>query len=141
MRQRRWMELFCDYGCETKYHIGKANIVVDAWRRKVGVKPRRVRDIRRTIQAEISENIEKLIVTKLLEFSVGDHVMMKVSPWKRVVRFGKKGELAPRYIGPFEILKRIGPVAYRLRLLDELSIRNYLSGVKISSKPEIALIL
>nr|GFA24180.1 putative reverse transcriptase domain-containing protein [Tanacetum cinerariifolium]GFA32240.1 putative reverse transcriptase domain-containing protein [Tanacetum cinerariifolium] len=45
MRQRRWMKLFSDYGCETKYHRGKANIVVDAWRRKGGVKPRRVRDI------------------------------------------------------------------------------------------------
>ncbi|GJT79322.1 putative reverse transcriptase domain-containing protein [Tanacetum coccineum] len=47
----------------------------------------------------------------------------------RVVRFGKKGELSPRYIGPFEILERIGPVAYRLRLPDELSIGSYLSGV------------
>ncbi|GJY09804.1 hypothetical protein Tco_0377989 [Tanacetum coccineum] len=73
---------------------------------------------------------------KILGFSVGDHVMMKVSPWKGVVRFDKKGELAPRYIGPFEILERIGPVAYRLRLPDELSIRSYLSGVKITSKPE-----
>nr|GEX34292.1 hypothetical protein [Tanacetum cinerariifolium] len=45
MRQRQWMELFSDYGCETKYHMGKVNIVVDAWRRKRGVKPRRVRDI------------------------------------------------------------------------------------------------
>nr|GEU98417.1 reverse transcriptase domain-containing protein [Tanacetum cinerariifolium] len=45
MRQRRWMELFSDYGCETNYHMGKANIVADAWRRKGGVKPRRVRDI------------------------------------------------------------------------------------------------
>nr|GEX09718.1 hypothetical protein [Tanacetum cinerariifolium] len=42
MRQRRWMELFSDYGYETKYHMGKANIVVDAWRKKGGVKPRRV---------------------------------------------------------------------------------------------------
>ncbi|GKF94399.1 hypothetical protein Tco_0284099, partial [Tanacetum coccineum] len=71
---------------------------------------------------------------KLLGFSVGDHVMMKVSPWKGVVRFGKKGELAPSYIGPFEILERIGPVAYQLRLPDELSIGSYLSGVKVSSK-------
>nr|GEX38080.1 putative reverse transcriptase domain, ribonuclease H-like domain, aspartic peptidase domain protein [Tanacetum cinerariifolium] len=55
------------------------------------------------------------------EFSVGDHVMMKVSPWKGVIRFGKKGKLAPRYVGPFDILKRIGPVAYRLRLPEELS--------------------
>ncbi|GKE81528.1 putative reverse transcriptase domain-containing protein, partial [Tanacetum coccineum] len=48
-------------------------------------------------------------------------VLLKVSPWKGVVHFGKKGKLAPRYVGPFEILDRIGLVAYRLRLLEELS--------------------
>ncbi|GJX67330.1 reverse transcriptase domain-containing protein [Tanacetum coccineum] len=58
---------------------------------------------------------------KPLEFEVGDRVMLKVSPWKGVIRFGKKGKLAPRYVGPFEILERIGPVAYRLRLPEELS--------------------
>ncbi|GKF49098.1 hypothetical protein Tco_0142349 [Tanacetum coccineum] len=58
---------------------------------------------------------------KPLEFSVGDQVLLKVSPWKGVVRFGKKGKLAPRYVGPFEIIERIGPVAYRLRLPQELS--------------------
>ncbi|GKC30925.1 putative reverse transcriptase domain-containing protein [Tanacetum coccineum] len=58
---------------------------------------------------------------KPLEFQVGDHVMLKVSPWKGVVRFGKKGKLAPRFVGPFEILERIGLVAYRLRLPKELS--------------------
>ncbi|GKE32132.1 putative reverse transcriptase domain-containing protein [Tanacetum coccineum] len=58
---------------------------------------------------------------KPLEFEVGDRVMLKVSPWKGVIRFGKKGKLAPRYVGPFEILKRVGPVAYRLRLPEELS--------------------
>ncbi|KAD5803342.1 hypothetical protein E3N88_14702 [Mikania micrantha] len=58
---------------------------------------------------------------KPLEFDVGDRVMLKVSPWKGVVRFGAKGKLAPRYVGPFEITQRIGPVAYRLRLPDELS--------------------
>ncbi|GJR92871.1 hypothetical protein Tco_0265045 [Tanacetum coccineum] len=44
---------------------------------------------------------------KPLEFSVGDYVLLKVSPWKGVVRFGKKGKLAPRFIGPFEIIKKI----------------------------------
>ncbi|GJU59701.1 reverse transcriptase domain-containing protein [Tanacetum coccineum] len=58
---------------------------------------------------------------KPLEFSVGDQVLLKVSPWKGVVRFGKKGKLAPRFVGPFEITERIGPVAYRLRLPEELN--------------------
>ncbi|KAD7477697.1 hypothetical protein E3N88_00833 [Mikania micrantha] len=47
--------------------------------------------------------------------------MLKVSPWKGVVRFAKKGKLTTRYMGPFEIIERIGPVAYRLSLPDELS--------------------
>nr|GEU49514.1 putative reverse transcriptase domain-containing protein [Tanacetum cinerariifolium] len=58
---------------------------------------------------------------KPFEFQVGDHVMLKVSPWKDVVRFGKKGKLAPRFVRHFEILERIGPVAYRLRLPEESS--------------------
>ncbi|GJR67699.1 putative reverse transcriptase domain-containing protein [Tanacetum coccineum] len=58
---------------------------------------------------------------KPLEFEVGERVMLKVSPWKGVIRFGKKGKLAPRYVGPFEILERICPVAYRLRFPEELS--------------------
>nr|GEU98061.1 putative reverse transcriptase domain-containing protein [Tanacetum cinerariifolium] len=55
-----------------------------------------------------------------LEFSVGDKVLLKVSPRKGVVRFGKRGKLSPRYVGPFEIVERVGPVAYRLRLPKEL---------------------
>ncbi|GKC87780.1 putative reverse transcriptase domain-containing protein [Tanacetum coccineum] len=58
---------------------------------------------------------------KPLEFEVGDRVLLKVSSWKGVVRFRRKGKLAPRYMGPFEILERIGLVAYRLRLSEELS--------------------
>ncbi|KAD4180307.1 hypothetical protein E3N88_28898 [Mikania micrantha] len=58
---------------------------------------------------------------KPLEFQVGDRVMLKVFPWKGVDRFGAKGKLAPRYVGPFEINQHIGPVAYRLRLPNELS--------------------
>ncbi|GJY28893.1 putative nucleotidyltransferase, ribonuclease H [Tanacetum coccineum] len=57
---------------------------------------------------------------KPLEFSVGDYVLLKVSPWKGVVRFGKKGKLAPRFVGPFKIVEKVGPVAYRLDLPEEL---------------------
>ncbi|GKE65299.1 hypothetical protein Tco_1519460, partial [Tanacetum coccineum] len=52
---------------------------------------------------------------------VGDKVMLKVSPWKGVVRFGKQGKLNPRYVGPFKVLERIGSVAYKLELSEELS--------------------
>ncbi|GJV63589.1 putative reverse transcriptase domain-containing protein [Tanacetum coccineum] len=58
---------------------------------------------------------------KPLEFQIGDRVMLKVSPRKGVIRFGKRGKLNPRYIGPFKILERIGLVAYTLELPKELS--------------------
>ncbi|KAL8260977.1 hypothetical protein R6Q59_025026 [Mikania micrantha] len=58
---------------------------------------------------------------KPLEFEVDDMVLLKVSPWKGVVRFGKKGKLAPRYVGPFKILEQVGKVAYKLDLPPELS--------------------
>ncbi|GJT75824.1 putative reverse transcriptase domain-containing protein [Tanacetum coccineum] len=56
---------------------------------------------------------------KPLEFSVGDHVLLKVSPWKCVVRFGKKGKLAHRFVGPFEITERIGLVDAKLNFVEE----------------------
>ena len=56
-----------------------------------------------------------------VEFQVGDYVFLKVSPMKGVMRFGKKEKLAPRYIGPFEMLERIGIFAYRLALPPDMS--------------------
>ncbi|KAL4032926.1 hypothetical protein IC575_006009 [Cucumis melo] len=53
---------------------------------------------------------------KDLEFEVGDMVFLKVAPMKGVLRFEKKGKLSPRFVGPFEILERIGALAYRLAL-------------------------
>ncbi|GKB08719.1 putative reverse transcriptase domain-containing protein [Tanacetum coccineum] len=58
---------------------------------------------------------------KPLEFQVGDRVMLKVSPWKGVVCFRKRGKLNPRYIGPFKVLAKVGTVAYRLELPQQLS--------------------
>ncbi|GKB78178.1 hypothetical protein Tco_0945073 [Tanacetum coccineum] len=56
-----------------------------------------------------------------MEFQVGDRVMLKVSPWKGVVRFGKQGKLNPRYVGPFKVLEKVGSVDYKLELPQELN--------------------
>ncbi|GJW95497.1 putative reverse transcriptase domain-containing protein [Tanacetum coccineum] len=237
MRQRRWIELFCDYDCEIRYHPGKANVVADALSRKEKVKPKRVRAMNMTFQSSIKDRIlaaqkaacdesaglqkgldkmdrlarlylneiaarhgvpisiifdcdsrftsrfwqsmQEALETRLdmstayhpqtdvefsyinsyhssvrcalfealygrkcrsqimwaevgkgqligterrkpLEFSIGDYVLLKVSPWKGVVRFEKKRKLAPRFVGPFEIIKKVGPMAYRLDLHEEL---------------------
>ena len=56
-----------------------------------------------------------------LQFEIGDRVFLKISPWKGVLRFGKRGKLNPRYIGLYEIVSKVGPVAYKLKLPLELS--------------------
>ncbi|GJZ19076.1 putative reverse transcriptase domain-containing protein [Tanacetum coccineum] len=58
---------------------------------------------------------------KPMEFQVGDRVMLKVSPWKGVVHFGKRGKINPKYVVPFKVLERVGDVAYKLELPKELS--------------------
>ncbi|GJY04743.1 hypothetical protein Tco_0370683, partial [Tanacetum coccineum] len=202
-----WIKLYSKYEYEIRYHPGKANVVIDALRRKERVKPRRafkkenvlterlygldchmekkedeslyfmdriyvmlagndengnaaesVRDAigfeyclasssgwtnyhssiwcapfealygrkcrSPVLWAEIGES--SLIGPELVQettdkvFEVGDRVMLKVLPWKGDIRFRKKGKLAPRYVGLFEIRERIGLVAYRLRLPEEL---------------------
>ena len=56
-----------------------------------------------------------------LEFNIGDLVYLKISPMKGVMRFGRKGKLSPRYVGPYEILQRVGEVTYELALPAELA--------------------
>nr|GEX00444.1 putative reverse transcriptase domain-containing protein [Tanacetum cinerariifolium] len=68
-----------------------------------------------------------------MEFQVRDRVMLKFSPWKGVVRFGKRGKLNPRYVGPFKVLEKVGSVAYKFELPQELSrVHNtfYVSNLK-----------
>nr|GEZ02331.1 putative reverse transcriptase domain-containing protein [Tanacetum cinerariifolium] len=62
---------------------------------------------------------------KPIEFEVGDRVMLKVSPWKGVIRFGKRGKLNLRYVGPFKVLAKVGKVAYKLELPQVLSKVHY----------------
>ncbi|GJW59302.1 putative reverse transcriptase domain-containing protein [Tanacetum coccineum] len=78
---------------------------------------------------------------KPMEFSVGDRVMLKVSPWKGVIRFGKRGKLSPRYVGPFKIIDRVRPVAYKLELPRELQgIHNtfHISNLKLRAQGTVA---
>nr|GEZ58084.1 hypothetical protein [Tanacetum cinerariifolium] len=70
---------------------------------------------------------------KPMEFQIRDRVMLKVLPWKGVVRFGKRGKLNPRYVGPFKVLDKVGTIAYKLKLPQELSrVHNtfYVSNLK-----------
>nr|GEZ37317.1 putative reverse transcriptase domain-containing protein [Tanacetum cinerariifolium] len=100
----------CEFWLEEVHFLGHVvNHNVFTWTRE---KPKAARD---------RQNSYVDYGRKPLEFVVGDRVLLKVMPWKGVVRFEKKGELAPRYVGPFEILERIGLVAYRLRLPQELN--------------------
>ncbi|GJX49085.1 putative reverse transcriptase domain-containing protein [Tanacetum coccineum] len=72
-------------------------------------------------RSEKAEMIRGVNLLNLQKLGGETRVLLKVSPWKGVVRFGKKGKLAPRYVGPFEIVECVGPVAYQLKLPHELS--------------------
>ena len=75
----------------------------------------------RLFTAQSRQKIYADVRRRPLEFKVGDHVFLKVIPKRGVVRFGKRGKLSPRFIGPFEILERVGTVAYWLALPPSMS--------------------
>nr|GEX93680.1 hypothetical protein [Tanacetum cinerariifolium] len=133
MRQRRWLELLADYDCEIRYHPRKENVIADALSRERIIKSRRVKPLRvsiKTAPVQIRQHLQAArdrqrsyanVRQKPLEFQAGDRVMLKISPRKGIIRFRKRGKLNPWYTGPFKILKRIGPVAYKLELPEELN--------------------
>nr|GEV57562.1 putative reverse transcriptase domain-containing protein [Tanacetum cinerariifolium] len=107
---------------------GKGNIVADALSRKltgpeiVRETTKKIIQIKHRLQASCDRQKSYAYKRhKPLEFQVGDKVMLKVSPWKGVICFGKRGKLNPRYIGPFKILAKVGTIAYRLELPEQLS--------------------
>jgi hypothetical protein len=85
---------------------------------KVEEKVRVIQENLRAAQSRQKSYFDKR--RKPLKFQVGDHVYLRVSPTKGVQRFGIKGKLAPRYIGPYEIIEACGPVAYKVRLPSQL---------------------
>ncbi|KAI3723569.1 hypothetical protein L2E82_35243 [Cichorium intybus] len=92
-----------------------------SWTEIVAQTEEKIREIREHLK--VAQNRQKQYADRRLkpiEFQVGDMVMLKVSPWKGLIRFGKKGKLSPRFIGPFRVLQRVGAVAYRLELPEEL---------------------
>ncbi|XP_039013273.1 uncharacterized protein LOC120142857 [Hibiscus syriacus] len=77
------------------------------------------------IQGQIKEAFDRQrsytdLKQKNIEFNIDDKMFLKVSPWRKVLQFGQKGKLTLRFIGPYEILERIGPLAYRLALSSEM---------------------
>ncbi|XP_073121073.1 uncharacterized protein [Henckelia pumila] len=105
MRQRRWLDLLKDFDCEIKYYPGKSNAAADALSRKMTYR---------------HDQIASIYVKDVVRLH-GDRVFLKISPFRGTVRFGKRGKLSPRYIGPYKILDRIGDLAYRLALPSALS--------------------
>ncbi|GKB33147.1 putative reverse transcriptase domain-containing protein, partial [Tanacetum coccineum] len=111
MRQRRWLELLSDYDCEIRYHPGKANVVTDALSRKEQIKPLRVGDAQLTGPKIIHVTTEKIIQIKKRIQVARDRQKSYVDKRRKPLEF---------QVGD-KVLAKVGTVAYRLELLDQLS--------------------
>ncbi|KAE8661723.1 Ribosomal protein S8 family protein isoform 1 [Hibiscus syriacus] len=112
-----------DHGKDT-CHLPSLHITTD----KEVLGPELIQELKEKVQA-IQNNLNTAadrqksytdLKRKVFEFQVEDKVFLKVSPWKKVLRFKRKGKLSPRFIGPYEIVKRVGPVVYQLALPPEM---------------------
>ena len=99
--------------------VGESSITGPDLIRDTSEKVRLIRQ--RLLTAQSRQKSYADVRRRPLEFEVGDHVFLKVMPKRGVVRFNKRGKLLPRFIGPFEILERVGTVAYRLDLPPSMS--------------------
>nr|GEX31066.1 hypothetical protein [Tanacetum cinerariifolium] len=92
-------------------------VIVDRLTKSAHFLPMRENDPMEMIQAACDRQKSYAdLKRKPMDFHAGDRVMLKVSPWKGVVHFGKLGKLNPRYIAPFKVLSKAGDIAYRLEL-------------------------
>jgi hypothetical protein len=104
----------------------------------VQVTTEKVRTIRDCIKAAQDRQKKYVDVRRRpLEFSTGDQVFLKVGPWKNMLRFGLKGKLTPRFIEPFRILQRVGPVAYKVDLPPELAKVHDVFHVSLLRKADV----
>ncbi|GKB63298.1 putative reverse transcriptase domain-containing protein [Tanacetum coccineum] len=110
------MMLACviDFGKDLEVQLTDPKIVQETTEKVIQIKQR----IQATCDRQKSYADLK---RKPMEFQVRDTIMLKVSPWKGVVHFGKRGKLNPRYVGPFKVLTKVGAVVYKLELPQELS--------------------
>nr|GEX50941.1 hypothetical protein [Tanacetum cinerariifolium] len=116
LNDRSWIPCYGDLQTNEvgEFHLTGPEIVQETTKKIVQIKQR--------IQAARDrQKSYAYLKRKPMEFQVRDKVMLKVSPWKGVVRFGKQGKLNPRYVGPFKVIARVRYVAYKLEISEELS--------------------